>query len=52
VDVRAGDPELTRLGARRLDFLALAEVGRDGGDFGAIDVVQAVEDVGGVEGGG
>ena len=42
-------PNLQRLLARRLEFFALADVGRERDDFGVVVVLQPLQDDGGVE---
>ena len=48
-DMLGLDPHHLRLGARRLDLLALAEVGGEGHDFAAVGLLQPFEDHAGVE---
>ena len=49
IDVLRLDPRLQRLGARRLEFLALAEVGGEGHHLALVYVLQPLEDDRGIE---
>jgi hypothetical protein len=48
-DVLRFDAELERLGARRLQLLALAEIGGESDDFAAVGVLQPLQDHRGVQ---
>ena len=45
-------PHLQRLGARRFQFFALAEVGGEGHDFAVVGVLQPLEDDRGIQSAG